>query len=120
MRVRGRLRNALHITTQQSTPIILPKLHHFTDMVIKNAHLNTLHGGTQLTWAVTQQQFWIVNGKQAVKRVLRQCVSCFRHRPTPSRQLMGDLPFHRVNPKRGFEATGLDYTDAIEVKSSRF
>ncbi|XP_070075741.1 uncharacterized protein [Drosophila takahashii] len=121
LRVRGRLRNALQLTTQERTPIILPKSHHFTDLVIKNAHLNTMHGGVQLTRAITQQQFWIINGKQAVKGVLRQCVACFQHRPKPSRQLMGDLPYHRVNPpNRAFEATGVDYTGAIEVKSSRF
>ncbi|XP_070134407.1 uncharacterized protein [Drosophila bipectinata] len=121
LRVRGRLRNALQLTTQQCTPIILPKSHHFTDLVIKNAHLNTMHGGVQLTRAIIHQQFWIINGKQAVKRVLRQCVACFQHRPKPSRQLMGDLPYHRVNPpKRAFEATGVDYTGSIDVKASRF
>nr|XP_043069443.1 uncharacterized protein LOC122322106 [Drosophila bipectinata] len=121
LRVRGRLRNALQLTIQQRTPIILPKSHHFTDLVIKNAHLNTMHGGVQLTRAIIHQQFWIINGKQAVKRVLRQCVACFQHRPKPSRQLMGDLPYHRVNPpKRAFEATGVDYTGSIDVKASRF
>ncbi|XP_070139213.1 uncharacterized protein [Drosophila bipectinata] len=120
LRVRGILRNALQLTTQQRTPIILPKSHHFTDLVIKNAHLNTMHGGVQLTRAIIHQQFWIINGKQAVKRVLRQCVDCFQHRPKPSRQLMGDLPYHRVNPpKRAFEATGVDYTGSIDVKASR-
>ncbi|XP_070138797.1 uncharacterized protein [Drosophila bipectinata] len=121
LRVRGRLRNALQLTTQQRTPIILPKSHHFTDLDIKNAHLNTMHGGVQLTRAIIHQQFWIINTKQAVKRVLRQCVACFQHRPKPSRQLMGDLPYHRVNPpKRAFEATGVDYTGSIDVKASRF
>ncbi|XP_043067115.1 uncharacterized protein [Drosophila bipectinata] len=121
LRVRGRLRNALQLTTQQRTPIILPKSHHFTDLVVKNAHLNTMHGGVQLTRAIIHQQFWIINGKLAVKRVLRQCVACFQHRPKPSRQLMGDLPYHRVNPpKRAFEATGVDYTGSIDVKASRF
>ncbi|XP_070138651.1 uncharacterized protein [Drosophila bipectinata] len=121
LRVRGRLRNALQLTTQQRTPIILPKSHHFTDLVIKNAHLNTMHGGVQLTRAIIHQQFWIINGKQTVKGVLRQCVACFQHRPKPSRQLMGDLPYHRVNPpKRAFEATGVDYTGSIDVKASRF
>ncbi|XP_070138848.1 uncharacterized protein [Drosophila bipectinata] len=121
LRVRGRLRNALQLTTQQRTPIILPKSHHFTDLVIKNAHLNTMHGGVQLTRAIIHQQFWIINTKQAVKRVLRQCVACFQHRPKPSRQLMGDLPYHRVNPpKRAFEATGVDYTGSIDVKASSY
>jgi len=75
----------------------------------------------QLTLSTIHQDFWIVNGKQAVKRIMRQCVTCFRHRPSPSSQLMGDFPAHRINPpKRAFEATEVGYTGAIEVKLSRF
>lgn len=34
--------------------------------------------------------------------------------------MMGNLPYHRVNPPtRAFAATGVDYTGAIELKSSR-
>ncbi|XP_070851469.1 uncharacterized protein [Drosophila suzukii] len=111
MRVKGRLKNALQLSMSQRTPIILPKAHHLTILVIRNAHHNTLHGGVQLTLSTIHQVFWIVNGKQAVKRILRQCVTCFKHRPSPSSQLMGDLPAHRVNPpKRAFEAIGVDYT----------
>ncbi|XP_070854473.1 uncharacterized protein [Drosophila suzukii] len=121
MRVKGRLKNALQLSMSQRTPIILPKAHHLTILVIRNAHHNTLHGGVQLTLSTIHQVFWIINGKQAVKRILRQCVTCFKHRPSPSSQLMGDLPAHRVNPpKRAFEATGVDYTGAIKIKSSRF
>ncbi|XP_070854758.1 uncharacterized protein [Drosophila suzukii] len=115
MRVKGRLKNALQLSMSQRTPIILPKAHHLTILVIRNAHHNTLHGGVQLTLSTIHQVFWIVNGKQAVKRILRQCVTCFKHRSSPSSQLMGDLPAHRVNPpKRAFEATGVDYTEFLE------
>ncbi|XP_044248692.1 uncharacterized protein [Drosophila takahashii] len=121
LRVRGRLKNALHLSPHQRTPIILPKDHHFTELVIRNAHLNTLHGGISLTLAVTRQTFWILNGKQAVKKILHKCVDCFKHRPKAVTQLMGDLPLHRVNPpKRAFEATGVDYTGALEIKASKF
>ncbi|XP_070071447.1 uncharacterized protein [Drosophila takahashii] len=34
-------------------------------VVLKIAHLNPMHGGVQLTRAITQQQFWIINGNQA-------------------------------------------------------
>ncbi|XP_065723385.1 uncharacterized protein [Drosophila suzukii] len=114
MRVKGRLKNALQLSMSQRTPKILPKAHHLTILVIRNAHHNTLHGGVQLTLSTIHQVFWIVNGKQAEKRILRQCVTCFKHRPSPSSQLMGDLPAHRVNPpKRAFEATGVDYTEFL-------
>ncbi|XP_043068221.1 uncharacterized protein [Drosophila bipectinata] len=121
LRLKGRLKNAQQLSQAQKNPIIIPKVHHFTDLVIKNAHLNTLHGGTELTLATIRHTFWIVNGKQAVKRILRQCVQCFKHRPKPASQLMGDLPLHRVNPPgRAFEATGVDYTGAFYLKASRF
>jgi len=79
MRVKGRLKNALQLSMSQRTPIILPKAHPLTILVIRNAHHNTLHGGVQLTLSTIHQVFWIVNGKQAVKRILRQCVTCFKH-----------------------------------------
>jgi len=113
IRVKGRLKNALQLSMSQRTPIILLRADHLTVLVKWNAHHNTLH--------IIHQVFWIVNSKQAVKRILRQCVTCFKHRPSPTSQLMGDLPAHRGNsPKRPFEATGVDYIGAIEIKTSRF
>ncbi|XP_070142343.1 uncharacterized protein [Drosophila kikkawai] len=90
------------------------------ELVIRYSHTLTLHGGAQLTLAHARQRFWILTGRQAVRRVLRKCVRCFRTRPTTSAQLMGDLPLHRVNPpNRPFLATGVDYTGAIELKAAR-
>ncbi|XP_050745938.1 uncharacterized protein LOC122817929 [Drosophila biarmipes] len=61
IRVKGRLKNALQLSISQRTPIILPKAHHLTILVIRNAHHNTLHGGVQLTLSTIHQVFWIVN-----------------------------------------------------------
>jgi len=62
--VRG-LRNALRLTTQHLTPIVLSN--HFTDLAVKYVHLNTMHGVVQFTRAITQQQLWIINGKKALR-----------------------------------------------------
>jgi len=59
---------------------ILPPNHHFTELIIRNAHLLTLHGGTRLTLVTTRHQFRIVNGRQTVKRILKGCIQCFRQR----------------------------------------
>nr|XP_041630580.1 uncharacterized protein LOC121502029 [Drosophila kikkawai] len=118
LRVRGRLRHS-GLSYERRHPIILPSSHIFTELVIRYSHTLTLHGGAQLTLAHARQRFWILTGRQAVRRVLRKCVRCFRTRPTPSAQLMGDLPLHRVNPpNRPFLATGVDYTGAIELKAA--
>ncbi|XP_070075666.1 uncharacterized protein [Drosophila takahashii] len=89
-------------------------------LVIKDAHHATLHGGVQLTLAQTRLRFWIVNGRVATRRMIRGCMQCFRACPTAGKQLMGNLPTHRINPPcRPFWATGIDYTGAIELKAAR-
>lgn len=50
MRVRGRLQNAL-LSYDEKHPIILPKHHPFTKLLINHAHHATEHGGIQLTTA---------------------------------------------------------------------
>ncbi|XP_036346881.1 uncharacterized protein LOC118756189 [Rhagoletis pomonella] len=119
LRIRGRLRHS-KLPFNRRCPIILPNGHFITELVIKHSHHTTLHGGAQLTLAHTRYQFWIINGRQAVRRIIQKCVRCFRTQPTTSAQIMGDLPLHRVNPPgRPFEATGVDYTGAIELKAAR-
>ncbi|XP_044316729.1 uncharacterized protein LOC123037932 [Drosophila rhopaloa] len=119
LRVRGRLRHS-SLSHERRHPIILPSSHHFTELVIRHSHYLTPHGGAQLTLAHARQRFCILTGRQAVRRVIRKCVRCFRTRPTTTAQLMGDLPVHRVNPpSRPFIATGIDYTGAIEIKAAR-
>ncbi|XP_033241993.1 uncharacterized protein LOC117186040 [Drosophila miranda] len=117
LQVSGRVRNAMHLPICQRQPMIIPNHHHFTDLVVRNAHRLAFHGGTELTLATIRHKFCIVNGKKTVKSILRQCVRCFRHRPKPTAQSMADLPLHRVNPPtRAFSATGVD---AFEIQASR-
>ncbi|GFW30303.1 integrase catalytic domain-containing protein [Trichonephila clavipes] len=40
---------------------------------------------------------------------------CCRYRATTSKQLMGDLPTHRVTPSRPFSVCGVDYAGPINV-----
>lgn len=120
VRVRGRLRHAT-IPYHEKHPIILPKDHRFTQLLIDYAHQSTLHGGIQLTSAFLRKRFWIIHAKKIIKSSIKKCVICFRQRPQISQQLMGDLPAPRVTSNiRPFLATGVDYTGAIELKASRY
>ncbi|XP_033158470.1 uncharacterized protein LOC117139899 [Drosophila mauritiana] len=90
------------------------------DLVIQHSHQLTLHGGAQLTLSHIRYKFWIPRGRQAVRRIIRKCVPCFKVAPVVAKQLMGDLPVHRVNPPtRPFITTGVDYTGAIELQAAR-
>lgn len=120
LRVRGRLQRS-NLPFNQKHPMILPKQHHFTNLLIDDAHQNTLHGGTQLVLNLIRKRFWIIHAKQVIQIRLRKCVRCFREKPQIAQQLMGNLPEPRITScSRPFTATGIDFTGAIELKASRY
>ncbi|XP_036342367.1 uncharacterized protein LOC118751661 [Rhagoletis pomonella] len=120
IRVRGRLQHA-KIPYREKHPIIIPKNHRFTQLLIDFAHQSTLHGGIQLTSAFLRKRFWIIHARKTIAAKIKKCIVCFRQRPQCSTQLMGDLPEPRVTTNvRPFSATGVDYTGAIELKASRY
>ncbi|CAG7832877.1 unnamed protein product [Allacma fusca] len=86
---------------------------------LEQEHVNQLHGGTQLVLATIQRRFWIVNGRDAVRRQIRRCVLCSRFRAESASQMMSDLPSVRVNPQRPFSKAGIDYTGPFLLRKSR-
>ncbi|XP_011859402.1 PREDICTED: uncharacterized protein LOC105556902 [Vollenhovia emeryi] len=58
-------------------------------------------------------------GDVNVKKVLHGCIVCFRSRPTPAQQVMGDQPDKRVTCHRAFLNVGLDYGGPFYLKLSR-
>lgn len=115
LRVGGRLRHA-QISIAKKHPILLPKSHHITTTIILDAHHHNFHAGPAATLAILQQRYWIVNGRDTIRHVLKKCVTCTRFRAEMMQQVMGDLPFHRVNPSRPFSKVGVDYAGPVTIK----
>ncbi|XP_044751645.1 uncharacterized protein LOC123311643 [Coccinella septempunctata] len=99
--------------------IILPTKCHLTDLIIRHAHHETLHGGTQMTLTHIRQEFWIPHGKNKVETIIRQCVVCTRFRSTTCSQKMGNLPRERVIPSHPFTNVRIDYAGPIQTRLSR-
>ena len=116
IRVGGRLNNA-HIAYGSKHPAILPRHSRLSDLIIDQAHRQTLHGGTQLTLAQLRQTYWIIGGRAPVKSHILRCVVCARQRGIRAHQLMGQLPLSRVTPTRPFTNTGLDYAGPITLRT---
>ncbi|XP_015118378.1 uncharacterized protein LOC107042025 [Diachasma alloeum] len=114
MRLGGRLKNS-ELHPEQIHPIILPRQSRFTTLVIAEAHQKTLHGGTQLTLAYTQQRYWILGGRGTVRAYILRCAICARHRARQAQQQMGQLPATRVSPARAFLHTGVDYAGPFAI-----
>ncbi|XP_066600003.1 uncharacterized protein [Prorops nasuta] len=108
LRVGGRLTNS-SLPFPAKHPPILPKRSALSQLFIQHAHRIAIHGGPTQTLGILLQMVWIIGAVGLVKRYTRSCVRCFRARPRPAVQQMGNLPTARVTPSNPFQVTGLDY-----------
>ena len=116
MRVGGRLTHA-QLDFDVKHPMILPNNHHITQSLIKHIHIQEGHAGESHLLNFIRRRFWIINGRAAVRRVIRPCIFCRRQNALVGKQLMSSLPAIRV--QKGwwpFADTGLDYFGPLLVK----
>ncbi|KMQ83668.1 hypothetical protein RF55_19391, partial [Lasius niger] len=115
MRVGGRLRNA-NVSPDTKHPVIIPKNHHFTNLVMQHFHVTHLHAAPQLLLSVIRQKYWIPCGRDVVRRFVRNCTICFRLSAASMNQVMGDLPASRVTPSKAFSTCGVDFAGPFLAK----
>lgn len=119
LRVGGRLKNA-NLSFDTKHPILLPKQHFVTDLIITFIHLKCLHGGPKLTENMLRQVYWVVNSKHQIKRIINKCITCFKLKASTMTQLMANLPKNRVNfQEKPFTNIAIDYTGAVNYKFSK-
>ncbi len=121
IRAGSRLQKMEHLPYSVKFPIIIPKDHPFTRLLIEATHRKLLHAGSQHTLNNIQQQYKIVRGTNLVRGVVKGCIICRRKRARPTTQLMAPLPDfrlpqHRVDP---FSATALDAAGPFYMKETK-
>jgi len=117
LRVGGRIQES-QADYDQKHPIILPKNHHLTGLIIMEEHLKNLHA-VQSLLSIIRTRYWLISGKNTVRKILYRCIVCCRTRAAPVEQLMGNLPASRVSPTPPFYRTGVDYAGPFSIKISR-
>ena len=96
IRSRGRLANSL-LPVEAKFPILLPREHYLTRLVVEHCHREVQHGGVKETLTQVRSQFWIPRGRQLVRKILFPCVLCKRLQGTVyASPEHSDLPPHRV------------------------
>lgn len=108
IRVGGRLSNA-PIPYDARFPVLLPKNHRFVKLYIEHLHRSHLHAGPKVLLGILRQKVWIINARDVVRKVVRDCVHCFRYKPKLLEQIMGNLPADRFRAQRPFVITGVDF-----------
>ncbi len=116
LRSKGRI-NETSLPLSTKVPAMLPSKHWFTELVIRDTHERVKHSGIRNTLATIRERFWIIRGREAVKKSLRHCVVCRKVEGLPYRpQDMPDLPNYRVSEDPPFSHTGMDFAGPLYVK----
>ena len=98
-------------------PILLDKDHHLTALLIMDAHRRVLHNGVCETLAELRSMYWVIRGRQIVKKLLRNCVICRRYEGVPCQGISSPpLPDYRVRMSRPFQTTGVDFAGPLYIR----
>ncbi|KAK3715773.1 hypothetical protein QZH41_002282 [Actinostola sp. cb2023] len=119
MRVGGRISLA-PISPDAANPIILPKKHHITTLLIRHLHESNGHCGVEQLLSLLREQFWVVKARVSIKTVLGKCLHCRKQLAPRMHQGMGELPQVRMIPyEPPFTYSGVDYFGPFYVKRGR-
>ena len=120
LRCKTRLESA-PIPTSTANPILLPKDHALTALIIKNEHEKTKHAyGTDYTLSEIRRNFWIPSGRQQVKKFLKTCRQCKINFGTPRMPKMAPLPIIRTEGSQlPFANASVDFSGAYFTVQGR-
>ncbi|XP_065094108.1 uncharacterized protein LOC135714654 [Ochlerotatus camptorhynchus] len=120
IRVGGRIGNAPHIAYTAKYPVILPRDHCITFLLVDSFHRRFLHANGETVLNELRQGFYIPKLRTLVRKVSRACQHCKVLKAAPVPPLMGPLPKVRLTPfVRPFTYVGVDYMGPFEVKVGR-
>lgn len=120
IRVGGRLRRAEGLELTTLHPVILDPGHRVTTLLIQDFDNRLRHPGPERVFAELRRSFWILRGREAIRRYQYSCADCRRWRAKPAVPKMADLPSARLRLfKPAFYSTGMDCFGPFEIKVGR-
>lgn len=115
MRSNSRLVNAELLSDEQKYPIILPKNHTVTVLIIKDIHAKS-HCSYGMNWTLDEfmKRFTVKSARQQVKKVLRKCRGCKIHFGKCKPPIMAPILSVRLkNSMAVFISTACDFAGPI-------
>lgn len=102
LRSNTRLRYSDDLPDETKFPIILPKNHIVTKLIVKYHHeTEGREMGVNFTLNNFREKYFVAQGRQQVKRCIKECAECNRRfRGCPAKQQMAPLPRIRLEMTR--------------------
>ena len=96
----------------------MPKEGKFTELLVYSCHDRVLHNGLESTLAEIRSKYWIPQGRQSVKKLIRKCVICKKAQgKSYSAPQTAELPHFRVQKTPPFLNVGKDFAGPIYNKT---
>lgn len=120
IRVNGRLDLVESMSYSRRRPIILPKGHPLTLLIIKEYHERFKHQNKNLVINEVRTKFWVISMKSQLNKVIKLCQHCKMTSLTYEPPIMSPLPDDRTKAYiRPFSYCGIDYCGHFLVKNKR-
>ncbi|XP_055620081.1 uncharacterized protein LOC129764715 [Toxorhynchites rutilus septentrionalis] len=120
LRMDGRTKYADFIPYDTRFPIILPRDHEITDLLLAEYHRRYGHANRETTFNEIRQRYYIPKLRSGVKRAMKNCQWCRVKKSRPQVPTIAPLPVERLMPfLRPFSYVGVDYFGPIEVALGR-
>ena len=77
-------------------PIIKPATHRLTQLIMNYYHRKIFQFALQALLNTIRKMFWPISSRNLARKVIHQCLQCFKHRPMITERFMGNLPVQWV------------------------
>lgn len=120
LRSQGRIDAAPGVAEFAKRPIIMPRDHHVTKLIIQFFHMKYHHQNNETVTNEVRQVFSISNLRVEIKKVVKSCQWCKIKAAHPDPPMMAKLPPARLQSfARPFSFIGIDYFGPMLVKIGR-
>ncbi|XP_055600813.1 uncharacterized protein LOC129749764 [Uranotaenia lowii] len=120
LRIRGRISLCEFAQPDTKNPIILPRNHHITRLIVSNIHSAYHHQNHETIINEIRQRYYIPGLRSLYKNIRKDCQVCKNQRVKPQVPLMSELPLSRLSAyTRPFSYMGIDYFGPMLVVNGR-
>ena len=103
-------------------PVLMPRNHHLTMLIVKDAHGRVHHNGVRETLTEIRSKFWIPRGRSYMSGtlfIIARSVRNLKVFPTRVHRLHLSLPSFCVKEEPAFSFTGVDFAGPLIIRTNQ-